>query len=232
LSWRGTVSRGTGSASSGLSGQDQPRGEPGALADHRRGVVPVGVAHPDGLPKGCYLELVGREVEWWIRNRPSDRILIAWAGSEIAWGGEDFDWSLTDALPEQLARVFRSEPHWIDLRSLASIGTPSSDGGPTDGLSLGDVVADFAAPIRGVPKDTLIGAHVRERRRTRRTVRGVIALLSVLLVAVSAAGIYARTQRNEAVQQRDVARQQLRTASSRQLIAQAQIALPEIRAMR
>ena len=48
---------------------------------------------------------------------------------------------------------------------------------------------------------------------------GVIALLMALLLT-------AVTQRNDAVQQRDAARQQLRLATARQLIAQAQIALP------
>src|SRR4029078_8370796 len=102
---------------------------------------------------------------------------------EIGWVGDDFDWTRTDALPDQLAGVFPSEPHWIDPRSLASIGRTAPEGKPADVLRLGDLVAEFAAPIHGVPKDALVGEHLRERRRTRRTVQTVRALRRVILFA-------------------------------------------------
>ncbi len=177
-------------------------------------------------PEAAASEWVNREVEWWIRHRSPDRILVALVAGEIAFTDDEIDWKRTNALPTQLSEAFDSEPHWIDLRPLVS--TPTSVDGKSVGvIRLGDVVAEFAAPIHGVPKDALIGSHVQERRRTRRTVRTVIALLSALLLAAVAGGITALAQRNEAVEQRDAARQQLRLATARQLIAQAQIALPQ-----
>jgi len=71
-------------------------------------------------PEAAASEWVSKEVEWWIQHRSPDRILIALVDGEIAWTRDDFDWNRTTALPDQLAGVFRSEPHWIDVRSLAS----------------------------------------------------------------------------------------------------------------
>ena len=43
-------------------------------------------------------------------------------------------------------------------------------------------VADLAATIRHIPKDSLIGEHVRQQRKTRRTViTAVISLLALLM---------------------------------------------------
>jgi hypothetical protein len=48
--------------------------------------------------------------------------------------------SLVDAVPQSLSGLFSQEPLWIDLRKLrpADLGRPR----------LGDIVAEFAAPIR------------------------------------------------------------------------------------
>jgi len=51
-----------------------------------------------------------------------------------------------------------------------------------------------AAPIRGVPVDTLVGEHLREHRRTMRLVRSVAVVLAVLTaLAVTASVIATRS---------------------------------------
>ena len=114
---------------------------------------------------------MNQEVDWWVQHKPADHILIALTGGEITWSGFDFDWRQTNSLPTKLAGVFEGEPHYIDLRRVAPATEPLSDAAPVDTIRLGDVVAAFAAPIHGVPIGSMIGAHVRERRRTRRTGR-------------------------------------------------------------
>src|SRR5437870_5504712 len=44
---------------------------------------------------------VGREVEWWLANRPAKSILILLTDGEIRWDPEagGFDWNRTTALP-------------------------------------------------------------------------------------------------------------------------------------
>jgi len=167
-------------------------------------------------PEASRSRWVRREVEWWRANRPADRILIAQTAGEIAWAGDDFDWNRTDALLRALAGAFTEEPLWVDLRTLVpgpSV-TAGGDGHSDRRVQLGDLVAEFAAPIHGIAKDSLIGAHIRQHRRTRRTVQSVIITLSILLVAVTVAGIVAVLQRDEAIHQRNV-------AEARRIAAQA-----------
>ncbi|MET3430002.1 WD40 repeat protein [Actinoplanes tereljensis] len=145
---------------------------------------------------------VRREIEWWLANRGPDRMLIAVTGGQVVWGDGDFDWAATDALPrEPLAGVFEHEPHWIDLRTLRE--------------ELGDAVADFAAPIRGVAKDTIVGDHLRQRTRARWTLRGAVALLTAAVLATTTAAVIATRQRAIAVDQRN-------TAVANQLVGESQ----------
>lgn len=167
---------------------------------------------------------VRKEIDWWLANRGRDTILIALTGGRLAWSGGDFDWTITDALPrEQLEGVFAHEPRWIDLRSLRpdAVPTAGSDARLPSAaprpprLRLGDVVGDFAAPIRGVPKDAIVGEHIRQRTRARWTIRGAVAVLSAALVATTAAAVIATRQRANAIEQRN-------TAVANQLVAEAQ----------
>lgn len=162
-------------------------------------------------PASAQSRWVPEEIKWWTENRTQDRMLIALADGEIAWDhpGGDFDWSRTTALPPTVSRVFRHEPFWIDLRS-----RPRGLSDPEARPQLGDLVAEFAAPIRGVDKDTLVGEHLVLERRTKRILRTTVATLSALLVAVLAATVFAVLQRNEA-------RTQSRIAIARQLAATA-----------
>jgi WD40 repeat protein len=149
---------------------------------------------------------VQREVDWWRQHRAVERILIAQTAGEIAWSGDDFDWDHTDALPRALAGAFREAPLWVDLRPLVPVRSAAANGGGRERrVHLGDLVAEFAAPIHGVEKDSLIGEHLSQRRRTRRTVQSVVVALSALLVAATTAAVIAIRQRNEAIRQRNVA---------------------------
>lgn len=165
-------------------------------------------------PASARSEWVRQEVRWWLAHRDADRILIALTDGEIHWTGADFDWARTSALPTELSGEFRAEPFWIDLRKLRPDSSLDTDSAP----QLGDLVAEFAAPIHGRDKDTLVGEHVRYQRRTRRLVRAVVASLSVLLLAVSGAAYVANNQRGHAVTQ-------ARIASARQLAAESEALL-------
>ena len=152
---------------------------------------------------------VRREVQWWKQNRSTDRMLIALTDGQIGWSTRGIDWTRTNALPVELDGAFGHEPMWIDLRALRPLHRDPEAGAD---LKLGDMAAEFAAPIRGVPKDTLVGAHVVQQRRTRRIVRATIATLTTLAVAASVVSVIA-------VDQRDKARTQARIATARQLAA-------------
>lgn len=160
---------------------------------------------------------VAQELAWWKAHRSPDRILIALVDGELAWKDGDVDWDVTDAVSREMAGVFTEAPRWVDLRALRRTSTGATatrPGGRRAKLRLGDIVVDFAAPIRGVDKDSLVGEQVRRRRHTRRTIRGVVALLTVLTIVATGSAVVALWQRASAIDQRD-------TALANQMVAEA-----------
>ena len=157
---------------------------------------------------------VDREVKTWCANKSSDRLFIALTSGAITWDDvhRDFDPSQTNAIPPALRRVFDTEPLWVDLSGVREDGSLSRNPRFVDGA------ATLAAAIRRTDKDALVGEDARQRRRTRQLVGGAIGLLTLLTVLAGLAAIYAFIQRNHADER-------ARLATSRQLAAEAVVAL-------
>jgi WD40 repeat protein len=147
---------------------------------------------------------VNREVEWWLAHRPPDQLLVVGTAPGLRWDEGSADWAADAPVPPALHGAFRAEPLWADLSGLCS-------GGPRDRIPE-QRLASVAAPLRGVPRDALIGEHLREHRRALRLARGAAVVLAALTVLAAAASVVA-------VNQRDAARTQARIATSRQLAA-------------
>ena len=81
-----------------------------------------------------------------------------------------------------------------------------------------DSVGELAAPMRGLPKDELIGEDISQHRRTLRLARGAVALLVLLLALAVVGGIVALVQRNEAIEQKRLAQSQALAATAGQLL--------------
>jgi WD40 repeat protein len=149
---------------------------------------------------------VDKEVAWWLANRSSRRLIIGLTDGEFAAaeGGTS-----ADVLPPALRALPYTEPRWVDLRPLRDAGRFGRRA-----PRLTDAVADLAAAVREVPKDDLVGAHLRFRRRAMRLlITGVLGLVVLLATSVVTALI--------AVHQRSAAQAQTMTATSRQLVAEA-----------
>lgn len=157
---------------------------------------------------------VNREVRTWCANKSSDRVFIALTSGAIAWDDVhgDFDRSRTNAIPPALTRVFDAEPLWVDFTGMAADESLSRDPRFVDGA------ATLAAAIRGTDKDAIVGEDFRQRRRTKQLVVGTIGLLTLLTVFAGLAATYAFIQRNHADKR-------ARLATSRQLAAEALVAL-------
>jgi WD40 repeat protein len=157
---------------------------------------------------------VDREVRTWCANKPSDRLFIALTAGALAWddANGDFDLARTNALPPGLRRVFDTEPLWVDFTGVPADESLSRDPHFIDGA------ATLAAAIRGTDKDAIVGEDVRQHRRTKQLVGGAIGLLTLLTALAGLAAIYAFVQRNHADQR-------ARLATSRQLAAEAVVAL-------
>lgn len=163
-------------------------------------------------PEAAQSTWVRREVGHWLETKPPGRLFIVLTGGDLVRNdaSTDFDWRQTTALPQELHGIFPSSPLWVDLRWAHG----------AEQLSLKHpqflaAVGDLAAPLRGQPKDDLLGEEVRQHRRAVRLAVGAIVTLLVLLVAaVLGAGV--------AMQQRAQAESASQLALARQLAAQAQ----------
>jgi WD40 repeat protein len=151
---------------------------------------------------------VRRELTWWMHNRDSHTLLIALTAGAIAWDptSDNFAWDSTDALPDELSGWFRQEPLWVDLR-----WTRDQAGLSPRDPRLQDAVAALASPIRGIPKDELVGLDIVLHRRTVRLTQIAVTLLVLLTIAAFTGAVVA-------VNQRDSARRQTRLAESRALV--------------
>jgi WD40 repeat protein len=165
---------------------------------------------------------VGREVEYWVANHGSERMLLVLTGGEIVWdeAAGDFDWERTTALPRTISGAFTEEPRYTDMRFA----------GHTDQITVRDprfraAVADIAAPLHGIAKDDLIGEEVRQHRRAMRIARAAGVALALLTAAASVAAVLAIRSAGRADRERDRAEREGQLATSRQLAAQSTVAL-------
>ncbi|SDO09294.1 TIR domain-containing protein [Lentzea jiangxiensis] len=149
-------------------------------------------------PEAAASEWVGRELKWWLENKSAQRILVVLTSGEYA-----------QAVPHEVRKALGEEPRWVDLRWLREAGQVH-DSNPR----LRNCVADIASAVRGVPKDDLVGDHIRLHRRTMWLTGGAIATLVVLTVALLVAAHTAVGKADEAVAQ-------ARTATARGLASAA-----------
>jgi WD40 repeat protein len=171
-------------------------------------------------PQAAASPWVAKEVEYWLRRKSPDRILIALTSGELAWDpvATDFDWDRTTAIPQVLRGVFAEEPRYVDLRAARDLPELSRS------RVFRELVADLAAPLHHRPKDELIGEDIRLYRRSRLLASGGVVALTVLAVAATLFAVDATAQARESARQRDAATQQQRLATARGLVAQADLA--------
>jgi WD40 repeat protein len=162
-------------------------------------------------PDAAVSPWVDREVRWWRAHRGRDTVLIVLTDGSLVWDEAigDFASDETNAIPPGLRGWFTAEPLWVDLRwarNKRHVSLRNPD--------FRDALATLAAPVRGLPKDELVGEDLRQNRRVRRLARGAVALLTLLAVLAGGAAVMA-------VRQRDTARNQARIATSRLLAARS-----------
>lgn len=167
-------------------------------------------------PDSAQSDWVEKEIWWWRDHRSTDRMLIALTAGDIVWDPVkiDMDWDSTTALSQDaLAKAFRQEPRWVDLRWVRDRGGGVRAADPR----LQGAVADLAAAIRQVPKDSLIGEHLRQQRKTRRIAISAVAALVIFLGAAVTAAFVAKNQSDRATQQATVAEAGLLAATAKSL---------------
>ncbi len=163
-------------------------------------------------PPAAQSHWVQKELQWWLENRSSNKILILLTDGELNWDNaqQDFDWNHTTAVPNILQGSFKDEPLYVDLRWARTQANMTIANAEFRSAAL-----DIAAPLHGMAKDELDGEDVQQLRKNKAWAWSAASALFVLAVMATGAAVFAVNQRNEAVAQRDV-------AQGRQLRAEAQ----------
>jgi hypothetical protein len=144
-------------------------------------------------PEAAASQWVAKEVAYWLASKGTDTLLIGLTHGELLWdsAANDFVWRDGMPLPHVLAGRFASEPKWIDLRELRDLAH-------TGDSRLIESGADFAAAIRGVPKEDLLSQEVHQQRRALTLAWSAVALLVSLAGAAAWLWHSAITQRDRA----------------------------------
>jgi len=169
-------------------------------------------------PSGASSKWVGQEISFWRENRSEDldKLLVVLTEGELKWIEDGNGGRLAgDAVHPQLADLFSTEPLYLDLRAARddkdlSLANPE----------FSQNVARLSSEIRGIPLDDLIGEDVRQHKRTKLWVRGTMAVLATLVLAVSAAAWFAFDQRGEALAQQQIAEDNAEAESTQRGIAE------------
>src|SRR4051812_22138086 len=111
-------------------------------------------------PEAAASHWVSREVAYWVEHKSADTLLIAVTDGALFWDGErnDFAWREGTPLPPALKGRFAAEPKWVDLAVYR-------DGADKRDAKFTELAADFAAAIRGMPKEDLLSLEVRLQRK-------------------------------------------------------------------
>jgi tetratricopeptide (TPR) repeat protein len=150
-------------------------------------------------PEAAASKWVAKEVAYWLEHKSVDTLLIGVTDGDVHWDDAvgNFDGPGTTALPAALFGRFVAEPKWVDLRKYR-------DG--AKGAKFDELTADFAAAIRGLPKEDILSEELRRQRQALATAWSAAALLLVL-------GSGAAWQWKVAVDERNRAERTIRAAT-------------------
>jgi MTH538 TIR-like domain (DUF1863) len=123
-------------------------------------------------PEAADSRWVNKEVAFWLDHHGIDALLIGLTDGELNWNERTGDFAADSPLPPVLSAQFASEPRWVDLRAYRA-GADKRDARFTE------VAAEFAAAVRGMPKEDLLSQEVRQQRRTLMLAWSAAALLLV-----------------------------------------------------
>lgn len=167
-----------------------------SIAPHLWGNIETALANSGHFlllasPQAAQSQWVRQEVDFWTRLKGPDTLLIILTGGDVVWDRDrnDFDWTKTTALPDNLRAAFRGEPLYLDMRWTQDTTQPAftSD-------RFVQNVARIVAAIRGRAVEDVYGEEIQRYKRTRRLRNGVIAVLSLLTVALGGATWWALGQ--------------------------------------
>jgi tetratricopeptide (TPR) repeat protein len=130
-------------------------------------------------PEAAASKWVNKEVGYWLEHNSSDTLLIGLTDGELVWNDSagDFFAGKNMPLPPALAKRFPTEPKWVDLRPYREGANRAAS---KRDAKFTELAADFAAAIRGMPKEDLLSQEVRQQRRALTLAWSAVAALLAL----------------------------------------------------
>jgi tetratricopeptide (TPR) repeat protein len=126
-------------------------------------------------PEAAASPWVSKEIAYWLEHKSAETLLVALTDGSLAWdnGTGDFVWSEATPLPPVLKARFAAEPKWVDVSAYRAGASPRDN-------RFRELAADFAAAIRGIPKEDLLSQEVRQQRSALRLAWSAAGSLLVL----------------------------------------------------
>jgi tetratricopeptide (TPR) repeat protein len=154
-------------------------------------------------PEAAASPWVNKEVAYWLEHKSADTLLIAVTDGPLVWENAvgDFVWREGMPLPPVLTGRFAAEPKWVDL-------TAYRNGADARDSRFIEAGADFAAAIRGMPKEDLLSQELRQQRRALRLAWGAAGSLLILASLAGWQAKIARDNERAAIEQQRIAQQQ------------------------
>lgn len=162
-------------------------------------------------PEAAESHWVQQEVQYWLSNKPTNKLLLIVTGGKVVWNadGADFDWTQTTALPATLKGVFPEEPLYVNLawaNEEEQLSLRNAD--------FREAITRLAATLHGQSLDEIAGEDVRQHRSVVRVIWFAGITLAGLTIVSATAAYFA-------VQKSRVAEERRQIAFSRELAAHA-----------
>ncbi len=171
-------------------------------------------------------ERVAQELESWLEDHGPEAIVLVLSEGELVWdpASGNFDREQSTALPPLLQTRFQTQPHIVDLRWARVEPALSERHSRFRGALL-----ELAARLAGRPPEVMEAEDLRQHRRRRLLGRGLVALLSGMVVAAAWQVYEAQRARDMALERLGRVEADLAQANRARLEAERQAGLRALR---
>lgn len=152
-------------------------------------------------PASAKSKWVTKEVQWWLKNRDKQKLLIILTSGNIYW--DEASGSLAgDSVPGALSTAFDAEPFYLDLRWVRE----SSSHVSSDNIQFQNALVPLASVLLDEDMDRLVGENARQIKIRRQFIQLTTTLLAVLCIFLVYLSFSLSEQTKLAISARDEAK--------------------------
>lgn len=137
-------------------------------------------------PESAKSKWVKKEIDFWLKHKSINTILIALTEGIIEWDEKknDFDWIKTTALPGSLKGKYKGEPNYANF-----IFAKNEDDLSLDSEEFDEAIRPIAATLHDKTVKELFGEIKKQHKKTLRLRNSIILVLLVFLFLLTFFGI-------------------------------------------